>query len=182
MSNETRIYVASLSDYNAGTLHGAWIDVDGDTTGDEIDEQIAAMLAASPTAAEHGDKAEEYEIHDHEGWEGLDPARFALADLPGVAKGLDAHGEMFAEILTGGYVSDNDPAAAIEFIEENYRGTFTTVEVWAENYISDTGVFDGVSDTFRQYFDFKAFARDAVLGGDIFTVDTRDGVAVFDNR
>ena len=36
-----RIYVASLSDYNAGILHGRWIDV---TDEDTIREEIAAML------------------------------------------------------------------------------------------------------------------------------------------
>src|SRR5690606_8241996 len=43
-----RIYVADLAAYNAGTLHGVWIDVDGTTDVDEIQEQIAEMLRDSP--------------------------------------------------------------------------------------------------------------------------------------
>ena len=41
LSGTPRIYVASLSDYNAGHLHGRWIDADQDP--DAIREEIAAM-------------------------------------------------------------------------------------------------------------------------------------------
>lgn len=41
-----RIYVASLSDYNAGTLHGRWIDATQDADGIRAD--VEEMLAASP--------------------------------------------------------------------------------------------------------------------------------------
>jgi hypothetical protein len=37
MSTETRIYVACLAAYNAGYLHGEWIDV---TDTDSINEQV----------------------------------------------------------------------------------------------------------------------------------------------
>ena len=45
-----RIYVASLTDYNAGNLHGRWIDLDATTTEDDLLEQTRAMLAESPEA------------------------------------------------------------------------------------------------------------------------------------
>jgi len=40
-----RIYVASLADYNAGRLHGCWIDAD--QSADAIRDEIAQMLAES---------------------------------------------------------------------------------------------------------------------------------------
>ena len=46
MSHEIRIYVADLAAYNAGHLHGAWIDTCDDVS--DIWEQINTMLAASP--------------------------------------------------------------------------------------------------------------------------------------
>ena len=49
-SNTFRIYVASLSDYNAGILHGTWIDFDQLTDLDDLRAAIATMLATSPTA------------------------------------------------------------------------------------------------------------------------------------
>ncbi|MDX2266075.1 MAG: antirestriction protein ArdA [Hyphomicrobiales bacterium] len=59
-----RIYVACLAAYNNGYLHGAWIDADQDAY--EIRNEIAAMLARSPI-----ENAEEYAIHDYEGFEGV---------------------------------------------------------------------------------------------------------------
>ena len=52
------IYVACLSSYNAGHLHGVWIDIDDI---DEMRSQIGDMLKASPVAG-----AEEWAIHDSE--------------------------------------------------------------------------------------------------------------------
>ena len=54
---EVRIYVACLASYNAGILHGAWIDATQCI--EAIHDQIAAMLAASQI-----EDAEEYAIHD----------------------------------------------------------------------------------------------------------------------
>src|SRR5579884_2064992 len=56
-----RIYVASLTDYNAGRLYGAWLDAAQDA--DELHDAVARMLHASPEPV-----AEEYAIHDYEGF------------------------------------------------------------------------------------------------------------------
>jgi antirestriction protein len=61
MSDEIRIYVADLTAYNNGKLHGVWINARGDIN--DIWEQIKAMLATSPEGF-----AEEYAIHDYEGF------------------------------------------------------------------------------------------------------------------
>lgn len=85
-----RIYVASLADYNAGRIHGRWIDA---STGlDKVRAQIASMLQTSATPG-----AEEWAIHDHEGFE---PLRIrespSLTWLTDVATGIRRHGEAFA--------------------------------------------------------------------------------------
>ena len=69
LSDPPRIWVGSLSDYNNGVLHGEWIDATQDEA--EVYEQIAEMLAASPTTARYGDLAEEYGIFDHDNFCGL---------------------------------------------------------------------------------------------------------------
>jgi hypothetical protein len=63
MSDEIRIYVSHLAAYNNGKLHGVWINACDDIN--EIWEQIKAMLNASPEGF-----AEEYAIHDYEGFGG----------------------------------------------------------------------------------------------------------------
>lgn len=60
------IYVASLTDYNNGILHGRWIDALLSPA--EIHRQIHEMLAGSPTTTRTGEPAEEWAIHDHEGF------------------------------------------------------------------------------------------------------------------
>ena len=63
MCEEIRIYVADLAAYNSGKLHGVWIDATLDPGA--IQEQINKMLAVSPEGF-----AEEYAIHDYEGFHG----------------------------------------------------------------------------------------------------------------
>ena len=46
MSEEITIYVADQAAYNAGHLHGVWIDATLEL--DDIQGQVDAMLAASP--------------------------------------------------------------------------------------------------------------------------------------
>ena len=58
-----RIYVACLAAYNAGHLHGAWIDVEDK---EAIKDAITAMLSASPIAG-----AEQFAIHDDDGFGGM---------------------------------------------------------------------------------------------------------------
>src|SRR5690348_8373610 len=94
-----RIYVASLSDYNNGVLHGKWIDAAQEA--EEIQTEISRMLAASPTMRELGDPAEESAIHDHEDFAGFEPGEYEdLETVSRVARGLAEHGEAF-----GAYVS-----------------------------------------------------------------------------
>ena len=88
-----RIYVACLAAYNNGYLHGAWIDADQGA--DEIREEIAAMLARSPI--EH---AEEYAIHDYEGFEGVTISEYAGIDtLVRLGAFIAEHGALGAGLL-----------------------------------------------------------------------------------
>jgi antirestriction protein len=61
---EPRIYVACLAAYNNGYLHGVWIDAAQEPW--SIYDEVKAMLAASPVAG-----AEEWAIHDYEGFRGV---------------------------------------------------------------------------------------------------------------
>src|SRR5260370_29884745 len=62
--DDPRIYVAALSDYNAGRLHGAWINANQEP--EELQAAITAMLAKAKEPI-----AEEWAIHDYEGFEPL---------------------------------------------------------------------------------------------------------------
>lgn len=76
------IYVASLADYDNGRLHGVWIYADADRS--DIDAAIASMLAASSEP-----HAEDWAIHDYEGFEPFHLAENAsLSTVTGLARSL----------------------------------------------------------------------------------------------
>jgi antirestriction protein len=87
---EIRIYVASLADYNGGILHGAWINANQDP--ESIKAEVAAMLAES-----HEPGAEEWAIHDYEGFKGLRLGEWeSFEKVAELAEAIDEHGEAFA--------------------------------------------------------------------------------------
>ena len=98
-----RIYVACLAAYNNGYLHGTWIDADQDA--DQIRDEIAAMLARSPV-----EDAEEYAIHDYEGFEGVSISEYAGIDsVARMAAFIAEHGALGAGLL-GHFGGDMDQA------------------------------------------------------------------------
>src|SRR5205085_7828465 len=81
-----RIYVASLSDYNAGRLHGAWIDATQDPA--QIHENIAAMLAAGREPP-----AEEWAIHDYDNFGPVHLSEYEdIAAVSRIGRGIAEHG------------------------------------------------------------------------------------------
>jgi antirestriction protein len=166
MSSNPRIYVASLSDYNSGRLHGAWIDAAQDA--DVLLEEITAMLAKSREPV-----AEEWAIHDYDDMPNLGEWP-SLEDVSAVAAAVEEHG--FA--LVNGVIEHGGCAKSevASFIEENYRGTYRDLADFAEEFTRDNSE---IPEYLEHYIDWGKMARDFELGGDIFTIDVPDGVAVF---
>lgn len=73
----------------------------------------------------------------------------------------------------------NDLDDAVEDFTDHFYGEWDSVVEYAENYVEETGMLDGLPENLRYYFDVQAFARDLVLGGDIYTLPTPDGFGVF---
>ena len=168
---EPRIYVACLAAYNNGWLHGAWIDVEDDA--DAVRDAINAMLKASPVAG-----AEEYAIHDHEGFGGVEIAEYAGVDkVVAIASFLRARGTLGALVLEH-FCGDLDAAASA--LDEDYRGVFESL---ADCYQDMTEETLTIPEALRLYIDWEAMARDARLNGEVFTVETaHDEVHVFWSR
>lgn len=174
---QPRIYAASLSDYNAGILHGAWLDVTGDV--DELHRGIQAMLAASPTTARFGEPAEEWAIHDYDSWYGLRLGEYeAVERLCTIAAGIAEHGEAFAVWVGNEYRSTEDLAS----FEDAYLGSWESIEAYAEQLLDDLGIDTEElgPEQLRPYihFDLPAFARD--LAGELNVVAGEHGVYVFE--
>lgn len=171
-----RIYVASLSDFNAGRLHGAWLDADADA--DELHNGVAAMLAGSPQP-----DAEEWAVHDHDGFAGLRLHEFeTLETVSRLGRGLRTHGAAFAGLVDLLGVE----AATDEAFERHYRGHWDSAHDYAEDLLADLGAeqyLEQVPAWLQPYvrLDVDAFARDLQLGGDLYVTEADAGVHIFDS-
>ncbi|AEV52203.1 anti-restriction protein [Rhodococcus phage RER2] len=159
------IYVASLTDYNAGVLHGDWFSLDDYADHEELTAAVEDMLSKSPTAAEEGNVAEEWAIHDYEGfgpfklgseWAWFD---FLYALHEAFTEHGDALGAYIAGVSSDRLETPKDVEDMVSRFEEEYVGE-TNLEDYAYDYVQDCGIFDGVSETFQNYFNYEAFARD----------------------
>lgn len=163
-SDRPRIYVASLSDYNAGRLHGRWIDADQSAEG--IAKEVELMLS---TSAEPG--AEEYAIHDHDGFYGLSIGEYeSLERVAEIASLIAEHGPAFAAYVT----NEGAEYATAEGFEDAYAGEWGDVDEYASELI-DEGALGEIPESLAPYIDVERFARDLVLGGDIWTADAPGG-------
>lgn len=165
-----RIYVACLAAYNSGCLHGRWIDA---TTPDEIMDEVRAMLADSP---EQG--AEEWAIHDYEGFEGANLSEYASFEtVCALADFIEEHGELGAKLLS--HFGDDLAEARAAF--EDYAGEYRSAADFAESLHEDTGT--EIPESLRYYIDWQALARDMALNGEIMVFQTGfDEVHIFWSR
>ena len=167
-----RIYVADLAAYNAGILHGRWIDAaqDAEDIQAEVNEMLAEgakLYGAETLSPVH----EEWAIHDYEGFDGINLSEWESFDrVSELAKAIDEHGEAF-----GAFVSyfGIDPEDALSKFEDAYIGEMSledyAYEIVEECYLPQLP--KGTPDIFTTYFDYEKFARDLDLGGDVVDAD-----------
>lgn len=156
---EIRIYVACLATYNNGWLHGRWIDA---TQGKEaIQTEIADILEASPIS-----DAEEWAIHDYEGFEGAPLSEYqGIESVAEPADFIAEHGALGGKLIEyfGG-----DLGEARTAIEERYFGEYARLADFAEE--STENAHD-VPEALRPYIDYEAMARDWAIS-DLLVIET----------
>ena len=157
LREKRRIYVACLAAYNNGCLHGRWIDA---TSSDEIMDSVRAMLAASPIP-----DAEEWAIHDHEGFEGVRLSEWSgFAEVAALAAFIAEHGKIGAELIT--YLGSLEDAC--KAIEDSYAGAYRSLAEFAEELTEQS---TDIPENLRFYIDYDRMARDIEIN-DVFTVET----------
>ena len=171
-----RVYVASLSDYNAGRLHGTWLDANTDP--EEIHAGITAMLAASREPS-----AEEWAIHDYEGFGPLRLGEWEpIERVAAIGRGIAEHGLAFA--AWADLQDSTEPIDSDQF-QDDFMGAYGLREEFAEDLLDQWGfdldLIDGIPDSLRLYLriDSEGLVRDMELGGDIDIVSHGDGIWVF---
>ena len=170
MSEEIRIYVADLAAYNNGILHGVWIDMSDDL--DDIWDQIKKMLAESPE-----EDAEEYAIHDYEGFDGYSVSEWSnIEELHEVACFIEANPGLGGALLC--QFNDNLEEAR-QAMEDCYYGCYSSIADYAEEL---TEGCHEIPEHLAWYIDYARMGRDMEMSGDIFTIETGyNEVHVFGN-
>ena len=172
------IWVGSLSDYNAGVLHGVWLAATVEL--DELADAIQFMLRNS-----HEPDAEEYGVFDYD-WFGQGVGSLlgeypSLATVSKVAQGIAEHGEAFAAWAS--YVGPEQHEQLDRF-EDHYLGEWDSTEAYAENYLEECEAYrlvDEAPEWLRPYIkvDVELYARDLEIdlhvaekaGGGVFVFD-----------
>ena len=158
INSDIQIYVACLASYNNGILHGGWIDACQDT--DDIRYAIHDILKTSPIEG-----AEEYAIHDHEGFEGVWIREYEDIDyITKLAAFLEEHGELGGKLVE--YFGDIETAE--EALSDRYHGEFKSLSEFAENLTEET---TEVPDSLRFYIDYEAMGRDLAIS-DVIAIET----------
>ncbi|MEX5633852.1 antirestriction protein ArdA [Parafrankia sp. FMc2] len=171
-----RVYVTSLADYVNGDLHGRWIAADRDE--EDLEGAIARLLATSP-ARRNGEEAEEWAVHDYEGFEDEVTSTLgewpSLQDLSKVAKGITEHGPAFGAWVA--YLGRADDELVDRF-EEFYRGEWGSITDYAEDYLQETEIYRALEELpeyIRHYVsvDIEQYAED--LTSTMHVADTPEG-------
>ncbi len=132
---QPRIYVASLSDYNAGRLHGSWIDATQDP--EDIHQAVQRMLSTSPQLF-----AEEWAIHDYEGFGYARLAEYSdFETVSRIAQGIETHGDAFSAWVA--YSGDATEENTNKF-EEAYLGRWDDLKDYAEHLADDMGLTEDI--------------------------------------
>jgi antirestriction protein len=165
-----RIYVASLSDYNAGRLVGRWIALDETTDADDIHTAVQAMLKTSPEPI-----AEEWAIHDYEGFGDIHLDEYESFDrVAALVAALAEHGDAFAA-----WATDDWRRANPEKFTDQYLGEYKDRETYAQEDDTLCDLLDQLPHNLGSYFDWEAYARDLFM--DLDDAPAPDGgIYVFD--
>ncbi|KQN01038.1 antirestriction protein [Sphingobium sp. Leaf26] len=155
---EPRIYFACLAAYNNGHLHGEWIDADQDPW--QIYDDVKKMLAASPVS-----DAEEWAIHDYEGFEGI---RIEECDgferVAELATFVIEYGKLGAEVFS--YFGSL--AEARSALSDQYAGQYESLADFAQEITEESA---NIPDTLRYYLDYERMARDMAIS-DVIAFET----------
>lgn len=178
---DPKVWIGALAAYNAGFLHGSWVQMNRDLDGVYRDRD--EILRSSPEPAE-----EEWYIGDHENYEPLRIGEYeSLEVLHAIAEGIDEHGEPFTYYLDlfGGWDTDtpDEIRERAHKFDDYYCGHYDSLEDFVYQEIEDVGIESAVNafkedhDFYGQYvkFDYDAYMRDLDANGLYFTVDAPDG-------
>ncbi len=158
---ERSIYVACLSSYNSGVLHGKWIKLlikkpyqdeqIWEFDRDYIQDEINNMLKSSKMP-----NAEEWAIHDYNNFINLGEYQSIVL----IEKNMNAIGKHGYDVVKG--FREMYPSEDISNLDDKtYHTDYSNFQEYAEHYADDVvlGEYD-TNSNICSYFDYKNFAND----------------------
>jgi antirestriction protein len=174
-----RVWIGCLAAYNAGDLHGQWVDA---TDIDELERVRAEVIRMSP-AWKRGETAEEHAVMDYDGFGSLTSTLAewpSFSTLASIAQAIEQHGPAFAA-----YVDACEPALDEHIasgFEDAYRGEWDSEQDYTEHEINEIG-FAGVEipDELMPYLNIDMIVRELFRHGDMSSRENPNGgIYVFD--
>jgi antirestriction protein len=176
MKSTPRVYLACLASYNAGILHGRWIELDGT---EDLEEGLLEMRSSSPA-----NDADEWAVHDHEhcGHLGEYPGLQRLKMLEEAFKHAEAEG-LDWELLCAfcDHAGHELEPQSVTLFHDSFTGSGFSLVDWCRQFFEETGEIERIPEHLRHYIDYQAYARDLEIN-DVFTVEHGGETHVFWNN
>lgn len=171
------IWLGCLAAYNAGELHGEWVDAA--QSPEQLEDAAKAILARSPEP-----DAEEHFIADHDGFMGVKVHEYDdLANVSRLANALQEHGPALAEYVR----ASDDQEEALDTFAESFQGEYMDTEQYGDSLARDLGLerledlvakeAPGIAPYFT--FDVEQFVRDMQTNGELLIVQKSDFSGVY---
>lgn len=175
MKNIPQIYIASLSAYNSGILHGDWFDLTDYENKEELLEAIQdQVLSTCPTNSEF-EKSEEWAIHDSDNCNANEYED--LEQLISFAK-LSVKHDLSMFILQDLFCNVPDIDQLDEHISDTYKGFYESELEFTYEFIDDCGFLKQIPEHLQYYFDYEAYKRDLFIDS-FCSYKENNGVHVF---
>ena len=137
------LYFASLAQYNAGRLTGAWVDVCDYDTEEELYEAISKATGG----------AEEWSIHDVDGPGYGIGEHSGVEQILAVVHSLNNYGASFTEVVAS-LCCDRLTAETFDHWHYGCVGSFDTLGNWAFDNHSDE-----IPENYHNYVDWDALGE-----------------------
>lgn len=178
-----RIYVRSLVDHTDGHDIGDWIDASQDL--EDIQADIQKILSRSLHAHWTGQPAEEWAIHDQEGFGNITLSEYESLDVVcALGKGIHEHGLAFAAWAE---LNDDPDIYSLARFETAYFGDYDSRDAYAKHVFEEMNgeqeleaLPDWVRDVVR--VDHQRMVREMTTGGEVRFVEHPGGVWAFNGR
>jgi antirestriction protein len=167
---QPRVWIASLADYNAGRLHGEWVDAA--VEGDELVAEAKRIIAASPDPS-----AEEWAIFDYDNFFSYRVNEYQdLHRVAEIARGIAEDGEAFAAYaqLSGLHGDELDRGYTEAFV-----GYWQSRDAFLDELLEDFGIDDALAMGMPGWllphikFDREGLLRDLLVDFEVH--DVSDG-------